>query len=80
MAEGFLRVAVGLVGNFLLLRKHDVTPHHHSSQVASGRLFCHHAPHHAPAPQDGDAMGYRHHFLQLVRDEDDGALLSGHQP
>ena len=32
-----------------------------------------------PAAQHGDAIGDRHHLVELVRDEDDGAPLGRHR-
>ena len=39
-----------------------------------------HGRHGAAVAQDGDAVGHRHHLVELVRDEDDGAPVVGHRP
>jgi len=63
-----------------LLGKHHITADHHSRQLTGVRIPGHHGADHLPPSQYGDPVRDRHHLFELVRDEDDGALLRRHQP
>src|SRR5438105_4060588 len=62
-----------------LLANHHITADHHSRQLTGVRIPGHHGADHLPPSQYGDPVRDRHHLFELVRDEDDGALLRRHQ-
>ncbi len=59
----------------LLHFQFHVAPDHHRRQFGFRGLGGERAAHRAAQAQHGDAVGHGQHFLELVRDEDDGLAL-----
>ena len=57
----------------------DLAAHHQVGQVLWVGVHSQDRAHVLATPQHGDAVGDRHHLVQLVRDEDDGMTLRPHR-
>ena len=67
-----------LVSCELAPRGGDLASDHQGGERVRARLRRQHRPDRASAAQDGHPVRDRHHLVQLVRDEDDGAPLCRH--
>ena len=67
---------LGLRGSFLH-REDDFAPDHHGGQFVFAGLRWRGRADHFPGAHDGDAVGDRQDFLELVGDEDDRNALLG---
>ena len=54
-------------------------PDHHLGERRLRRLHCVDAAHGLALPENGDAVGDRHDFMQFVRDDDDGLAVLLHR-